>query len=405
MTAAAPHRPIRNLLSSADYRRVWFVGGVIWTMRWLEVLAMSIYTFDLTGSAFAVALMTALRSLPMLLVSAYAGAIAERFDRRRLLIAAMIMLAISNAVLGLLALAGWIELWHIAIGAMLNGLYWAADMSVRRTVMAEIAGIDRLGAAMTVDSATNNLTRFLGPIAGGLIYQFLGLHGSFLVVGLFYALAAIAALPISHRSELSGAPPMRMLDSILEGLRHALADRAIAGTLALTFVLNLLVFPYNALIPVIGRDEMGLEPFPIGVLMAAEGVGAVIGAIFIAPLIRPAGYMRLYVVGSSTIAISVLLFALSHSFESALIVLTLSGLGVAGFASMQSTLVYSLAPPGLRPRIMGALSTCIGAMPLGILYIGFLAAQLGTRGALLALAIQGVVAVALVLIIWPELRR
>jgi MFS family permease len=409
MPASAPPRPIRALLAQREFRGLWFVGGMSMTVRWLEMLATSIYVYDLTGSALQVALMNFARMAPMLLAGAWIGAIAERLDRRRILILGLTASAISATVLGTLALNGRIEVWHIALGAFVGGLYWAGDMPVRRTIMGEIAGTEFVGTAMSLDAATGNLTRVIGPLLGGALYQLVGLHGAFFAGAIIHGASLLAALSLAPRpgphAGNGGARESGALASMVEGIRMAIADRALLGAMAVTMLMNLLAFPYQAMIPVIGRNELALDPVPIGLLMAGEGMGAFLGSVAIARFIRPAGYMRLYVLSSATVVAAALLFALSRWYEMSIVLLAIGGIGIAGFSAMQTALVLSLAPPHLRVRAMGSLAMCIGAQPLGVLYIGMLADRLGTPDAILAIEVQGLLAMAALLCAIPRLRR
>ncbi|MSP87431.1 MAG: MFS transporter [Alphaproteobacteria bacterium] len=406
--SATPH-PIRVLLAQREFLGLWFVGGMSMTMRWLEMLATSIYVYDLSGSALQVALMNFVRMAPMLLAGSWIGAMAERHDRRRIMILGLASSAVSAAVLGVLAMTDRIELWHIALGAFIGGLHWAGDMPVRRTILGEIAGTEFVGTAMSLDAATGNLTRVIGPLLGGALYQLVGLHGAFFAGALIHGASLLAVLPLisrpgPHAGEGDAARP-GVIASMIEGIRLSIADRALLGAMGVTLLMNMLAFPYQSMIPVIGRNDLALDPVPIGLLVAAEGVGAFIGSVLIARYIRPTGYMRLYVFSAAIVFVAALLFALSRQFETSIMLLAVSGFGVAGFSSMQSALVLSLAPAHLRVRAMGSLAMCIGAQPLGIIYIGMLAEALGTPGAIIAMEIQGLIAMAILVWALPPLRR
>ena len=167
-----------SLLRGSDFRKIWLAGGLYGTVRWLDMLAVGVFTYEVTNSPLIVAFMVFLRLLPLILMGTVIGALAERFNRRRMLLGGLIFLSIVCAVLGLLALSGRITLWHVGVGALVNGPLFSADFSVRRMLLGEVAGLSRLGAAMGLDSATNNATRMAGPLIGGLVYQAIGLEGT-----------------------------------------------------------------------------------------------------------------------------------------------------------------------------------------------------------------------------------
>ena len=158
------------------------------------------------------------------------------------------------------------------------------------------------------------------------------------------------------------------------------------------------------MVPVIGEAELGLSAFPIGILMSAEGSGAFIGALAIAGFARPALFRRLYFYGSFLVGSMVVVFALSPWYELSLALLFVPGFGAAGFGTMQTTMMFLHAPPEMRGRVMGVVSVCIGAGPLGVLHIGLLATWFDASTAVLIIAIEGLVALALARAYWPEIR-
>ena len=163
---ASQVRP-RMLLANPGFARLWFAGGVGNAMRWLELLVAGVFTFDATHSAFLVAVVTVARSLPMLFLGPIAGVIGEAFNRRRLLLAQLLVMMASSAVLGVLALLGQVRVWHVGLGGAVAGVVWASELAVRRRMIGEAVAHDRIGAAVALDSLTNSIARVLGPLSGG----------------------------------------------------------------------------------------------------------------------------------------------------------------------------------------------------------------------------------------------
>ncbi|MEC9329639.1 MAG: MFS transporter, partial [Pseudomonadota bacterium] len=271
-----------SLLRVSDFRKIWLAGGLYGTVRWLDMLAVGVFTYEVTNSPLIVAFMVFLRLLPLILMGTVIGALAERFNRRRMLLGGLIFLSVVCAVLGLLALSGRITLWHVGVGALVNGTLFSADFSVRRMLLGEVAGLSRLGAAMGLDSATNNATRMAGPLIGGLVYQAIGLEGTYLVG---FLLTGLAALLIARLTGDTSTPAVRgssLLQDIVEGLRYIRTNRVVTSVLVITVLMNLFAFPYLGMIPVIGKDVLNLSPSLIGVLAAADGCGAFFGALIVA---------------------------------------------------------------------------------------------------------------------------
>jgi MFS family permease len=393
-----------SLLRNGAFVRVWLTGGVAGVLRWLELLAISVYVLETTGSPFLVALMTFLRMAPMFLFGIPAGALADRYDRKRLLLIGLGVLAAAAGALALITLQGRITLWHIATGTFLNGMFWASEFPVRRIMLGEIAGVERLSRAMALESATSNATRMIGPALGGVLIQAIGLWGVYALGALLYLACAVLVLPVAYRSAGAGGAAS-LLAMLREGWRFARGERLVVGALAITVIVNLWGFAYITMVPVIGERALGLSPVLIGVLMSTEGLGAVLGALLVARYDRPRQYTRIYTASSAAFLLGVLAFALSTSFPLSLALILFCGIGIAGFAVMQSTIVFLAAPAAVRSRVMGLLTVAIGAGPIGMLYVGVLANWLGASAAVACLAFQGLIALALAAWYWPELRR
>ena len=395
----------RTLLRDGRFLRVWIAGGFIGVMRWLEILVIAVYTLEATGSPLMVALMMLARALPMFLFGSIAGVYAERINRRHIMIAVLFGGGAVSAGLAALAITGRIEIWHIAAGSFLAGMVWTAEFPVRRTMLGEIAGPRGVGAAMSLDSATTNGTRMLGPALGGLLLETLGLEGAYVLGAALYGLGGLLLLSLAYVSSATPAREEGLFASIAAGLRAVRGNRAMTGMLAVTIIMNLWGFPFAAMAPVIGRDVLGLSAFSIGVLMSSEGAGAFAGALIIAASVRADWFNRIYLHGSLLMLIAVMLFSLTTWFPVSLGLLFIAGLGAAGFSAMQTAIMFTLAPPEMRGRVMGVLSVCIGAGPLGMLHIGLMAQWLSAPAAVLLVAAEGIAALALAAVLWPEIRR
>ena len=404
--AATPTRTaVRGLLTDGSFLRLWLSGSLAGVLRWLELLAISIFVLERTGSPFLVALLTFLRMAPLFLCGIPAGALADRYDRRRLLIIGLVVLALLSALLAALAGTGRIELWQIALGTFLNGVFWSSEFPVRRTMLGEIAGAERLSRAMALESATNNATRMVGPALGGVLIGTIGLYGIYLVGAVLYAICALLIVRLAYRSASARAAPASFRAMLWEGWRFTRSRRVIVGALAVTVIVNLWGFAYITMIPVIGERALGLSPAMIGLLMSTEGLGALIGAVLVARFGRSSRYTQIYLGSSLVFLLGVLAFGLSRSFALSLALLLLSGIGIAGFSVMQSTIFFLAAPAAVRSRVMGLLTVSIGAGPIGMLHVGLLADWLGAANAVALIAAEGLIALALVALLWPELRR
>lgn len=403
--AALPGR--FGLFREPDFVRIWLAGGFGGTIRWLETLAIGLYTFHETGSPFLVTVMLFARTLPSMLFGAPIGALAARLDRKRLLVAGFGVLTIAGSVLFALTVLGRLQLWHVAVGAALSGCGWAMDHPIRRTMLGDAVGNARLAVAMSLDMATIHATRALGPLVGGALLHWHGIAGIYAIAVVLNGASLLNAARI-RRPASSGPSPKRtagFVRTLSEGLAYARANPVVLAVLTVTMIVNLFGFSYVSIAPVIGEEVLGLDPVGVGIMMATEGFGALLGSLGLATFVRPAWYRPVFSAGAIGFVVMVALFSLSTRFLLSLPILLLSGLAVSGFAAMQGTLLMHGTPPAMRSRVMGLLSLAIGAAPFGILMVGALSEWLSPARALTVMALAGLACLALAAAAWPDLRQ
>ncbi|WKA27401.1 MFS transporter [Bradyrhizobium roseum] len=394
--------PFRRIIEAPDFWRLWYVGLVVATVRWLETVVVGIVVYQRTDSAFLVSMMTMLRLLPMGLFGVFLGALAERFDRGRTLFAVVLMMSGTSAVLAVLDQAGQLEVWHFAVASFINGCGWSTDNPVRRVMMGEVVGRDKVGTAMSLDVGASNATRMIGPAVGGFLLAGTGIHGAFILSVLMYGTALLAILTIRARIPRA-AGSNAVLARIGEGLALVRGDRRLIGVLVVTVIYNLFAWPFTSMIPVIGRDRLHLGPEGVGLLATMDGIGAFVGAMLLALWLTPRWYGRAYIGGVVCYLITVVIFALVQSPALAAAALLLTGLGGAGFGTMQATLVYLAAPVEMRSRILGVLTVCIGTGPIGFVWLGWLADHIGAHNATAVTGILGLVAMAATWRWWKDI--
>ncbi len=393
----------RALLADRDYLRLWLVGGFANAVRWLELLAAGVFAYDQTGSGLVVAAMTAARMLPMLLIGALAGAVADAVNRKTLLLAGQAATGLSASVVCVLAFADLLTLWHIAAAGGVSGIVWAGEMAVRRRMVSEVAGPTRVAPAIALDTVTNGMTRMVGPALGGLLLETVGIAGVYLLSAALYLAGFALVLGLRWTQETR---PLRILQipaDIAAGFAVARRSDTIMAVLATTIVMNAFGFSYTAMIPPIGRYEFGVSATLVGVLASAEAGGSLLGGLLLASgrLVPSRG--RLFLAGAFGLMAAVALAALAPWYVLALALLFVGGFGTASFASMQSTLILTEAPPEMRSRLMGIVTVCIGTGPLGVLAVGALSDHVGASTAMLAMALAGMAGLALIRVRWPAL--
>jgi predicted MFS family arabinose efflux permease len=396
----AAGRPVW-LIESADFWRLWFVGLVVFSVRWVETVAVGVFVYQRTESPFIVAMMTMLRLLPMGLFGAFLGAVAERFDRRLTLAGMVGLLALTSALLSLIAWVGTLEVWHFAAASFINGCGWATDNPLRRTIMGEVMGRDRMATAMALDVGAANSSRMVGPTVGGLLLAGIGIEGAFVLSVAMYATAIAATLMV--RTRMPAAPGAEaVLARTWESIVSVAKDQRLSAIMLVTIIYNVFAWPFTSMIPVIGRDRLFLGPEGVGLLTSVDGLGSFAGAVLLALWLTPGWHARAYVGGVAIYLLSLIAFALAPEAISAGAALLLTGLAGAAFATLQATTVYLAAPIEMRSRIMGVLSVCIGTGPIGFVWLGWLADRIGAPHATALTGVMGLMALAMT---WPLWRR
>ncbi len=388
-------------------RDLWLAGLGVNIVRWLEILAFALLALQLTGRPFWVAAMTMARMAP-LLAGALMTALVARWPKRSVLIATFTLLTLIALTLCLVAATGSLQLWHLLAAALLSGFAWTLETPTRRTALAEAAGLERVQASMGLEVVSNQSTRILGPALGGLMLDTTGVVGVFALGTIVHALCLWLCWRRPDAAEptaTANRPPASIVHSLGEAVRYVRQHRLLMGTIMVTFVFNAWAFPYISLAPVILETVQNLGPTAIGLVIAAEATGALIAAFLIIANAHPLIFARIYSLGTLLFLCCTLAFGFSTTTLLATATLFAAGFGMAGFNAMQISLPIAACPPAMRTRVMGLITVAIGAAPFGFLHAGLMAEWLGAATAQKVIAAEGLLALALVLRLWPELLR
>ncbi|HWL70633.1 MAG TPA: MFS transporter [Geminicoccus sp.] len=395
------------LLRDPEVLRLWGAGAVIQCARWLDILSFGVLVLEWTASPLAVALVLFVRMLPLLLFGSIAGTLADRLDRRRLLVIGL------SAICVLLALGTW---WSsdgeahlpLAFGlAIAGGVLWSGELPMRRGLLAEAAGMDRVGTSMGLEQLTSNFTRMIGPATGGALVATLGFTGVLAAGFILHGLALLMILGVkpSSQAQAKATGPIRILGPLMEGWRYVRTTPILIGTVMVTAAMNLWGFPYMSLVPVIALEVMKLGPVGTGLLVSAEGAGAFIGSIAITLAAPPHWFRRIYSLGTLLFLAAVVLFGFTTTPWTAAACTALAGVGMACFGTMQMVLILQGAESHLRGRALGILVGAMGLAPFGFLQFGLAASWLDGSTAVVLVAGIGLVAVLACTLAWPTLLQ
>ena len=375
--------------------------------RRMELLALGYLVLRMTDSPFQVGLIAVFLNLPRPFFSLFAGLVADRLDRRRVLIGVHAIYSVISTALLLLLVIGVIEPWHVFIAIFLQGSAKVLDDPSRRTAIFDLAGQERLASAMSLETINQNIGKIAGPLIGGVLIASTGFVGSYAAI---LALDAVSLLMISrfklpHRP-LGEGTPMQVWRSLREGLGHSMSNRMVLGVLSMSLIMNSLVFPIQYFIPVIASDLLMVGPTLGGLLGSAEGIGNFLGGVILAVRRNIGQYGRVFAIGALLVAVMVTLVAWSPWFAVSFSLLLLGGLGQAGFSTMQSTILLLESAPEMRGRTMGAQGVVNGMGHLvGGTEIGAIANAFGIGIAIGLNAGAGILMILLVMVLTPLVKR
>lgn len=403
-SSVAPNQ-LGSLFGSREFRRLWVLGGIVNAMRWVEMLAAALFTFEATGSGIAVALVSAARSLPLLCFGAIAGVVCEAVNRKHILFWGMLLSGAAALSICLLDAVGWVRPWHVACAAFLSGSVWATEMAVRRRMVGECAGATLISKAVALDSLTSSFARMVGPLLGSLSYAQFGLFGAFAISTACYLFAALLVPGIQHGQETRRLVLTRVPGELAESFGFALRQPTVLAVLGVTATMNLFAFSYVALVAPLARTVFGVPDALVGLLAAGEPLGALLGGLLLTSRTPRSSPRALMIAGSALFLAALVAMPLMPAYALACGILVGGGLGLALFSNMQTTLVLTGVPANLRSRQMGLITACIGLGPLGQVLIGILAEGFGPSWAVVLSALAGLAALGTVALVCVRAHR
>jgi len=401
----AAARVFAPLADSPGFRALWGSSLLFFSGFWGQSVVLAWLAFELTASPFAVAAFTAVSFAPLLL-GPFGGALSDRTDRVRLLIASQAIALADAAVIAVLAMMGLVEYWHVVVAGFVLGAMQAPLQPARFTLLMDLVGRDGLSKANALSTAAMMGARIVAPAAAGWMIGALGVSAALWFSAAWYLPSLYWAARLRELPGRSMAAGGTVLAEILDGVRVAVRRREIAGVLLVSIAANALAWPIlQAFLPIFAEEVLRSGAAGLGLLFAVNACGSLAGALGIAALgdVRAKG--PIFLAGTAAFGLLLCAFALSGGMPVALTLILLAGIASAGFGVMQSTILLLLAPDEVRGRVMGVLMLSIGVMPFATLAQGAVASAAGVipttivSGALLAASV-GAVALAI-----PGLRR
>ena len=351
---------------------------------WMQSVAQAWLMLEITNSAFYLGLDGFATTIPISIFAFWGGVIADRVNRRRLLINTQWFLLFLAIALGALTQFKLIRAWHILLFSFCTGLTQAVAWPVYQAVMGNIVERKNLSNAIALNSMQFNLARTLGPLIGALALKWFGTAGCFYANAISFLAVIFAVNQIVIPAPTAAAPPSKkMLHALQEGLRYIFEARALFWLLLLLSATSILGTPLITLLPIFARDILKIGSSGFGVLVGSFGAGAVLGAFGVAYLGDFRSKGRFVIMAVFLFVIAMLGFAHSKIVLVSMACLFLAGFSMVSFASVINTLVQGSVPDHLRGRAVSIFVFSFGGcMPLGNLLAGTLAKTIGAPQAL-----------------------
>ncbi len=378
-------------LSNQNFRRFFYGQAVSMIGTWMQSVAQSWLVLELTGSGTALGLVIALQTLPVLFLAPYAGLIADRVDKRRLLVATQTTMAILALLLGVLTVTGSVKLWIVYLLAVALGTANAVDNPTRQAFVLEMVGPTHLRNAVTLNSVLVNAARAIGPAIAGTLIATIGVGVCFLVnAGTF--VAVIAALATLDRSALRPSPPApRARGQLREGFAYVRRTPSLVVPLGMMAVIGMLAYEFQVVLPVVARSTYHGGAQAYGFLTAAMGLGAVIGGLGVAS--RSFTGTRALVWSAAIFGGVILLAAAAPNLALACVAMALVGAGSVGFLAIGNATLQLSASPMMRGRVMALWAVAfLGSTPIGGPIAGYVSQHFGGRAGLILGGISCLVA-------------
>lgn len=392
-------------LHHQGFRLLWIDTLLSSTARWADMVVLGWLTLELTDSPLMVGVVAGSK-MAGYIAAPLMGVVADRMDRRLLLIIAAVVNLVVTAIMLLLFVSGWLAIWHIIALALVSSLTWALDNPARNALVPDLVGKENLANAIALNAVAVEITVVVGPALGGLLIPVLGIGGAYaLITGIFLMDVAVLVrmTSVNQSTPRVHESPVR---SLIDGINYVRGNRTVLLLLLIAFLLNLLAAPYRyAFLPLFSRYVLHAGPTGYGMLTAMAGVGALAAGLWVVSLGNFRSKGRMLVWGSLAWCASLVLFALSTSYSVSLAFVFVAGLAQAITWTVIATLILGNTTHAMRGRVMGLRTGVVIALPLGNFMAGAVADRFGAPAAQGAYGVIAVLIMLVIILRVPSLRR
>jgi MFS family permease len=406
-----------DALGVRDYRLLFQGNAVTSAGFWMQQAALGWLVLGLTDSPFYLGVASFARSFPMLVVSPFGGVIADRLDRRRVMIATQAAQLVLTAALAVLVLLGVVAIWHVLVASFLMGVAVSIHVPARQALIPVLVGKARLVNALALYSMSLNASRIVGPALAGAMMGWAGVGGCLALQSAGYLWAMLNVLQIRYGTPAAGAAGAvaasastgrtgtTVVQNLLDGFRYCFRTRPVLLQLLIAAVPAVVAYPYMQFFPAFARDEFAIGASGLGLLMAAMGVGALAGSFWVASRRDFRRKSLVTVICAAGFGLFLCAFASATWLPLALLCLALAGATSSVYTTLNGTILQEICPDEYRGRVSSVYMVTWGMQPLGALPAGALAEAHGAR---LTVFLGGAICLAFalaMLLVAPRLRE
>jgi len=398
---------ILRALHHKNYRL--FFGGQSISLigTWMQQIAMSWLVYRLTGSALLLGVVSFSSQIPVFLLASIAGVYVDRWNRHRMLVATQTLSMIQALALAFLTIYGAIQVWQIIALSIAIGVINAFDMPTRQSFIVQIVDqAEDLGNAIALNSFMFNGARLIGPAVAGILIGFLGEGVCFLINGLSYVGIIIALLAIKVPKRKKAEHRSRLWQDLKEGYSYAFGFAPTRYILLQLGLMSFMGMAYSVLMPIFAKDILHGGPQTLGFLMAASGIGALTGSVYLASRQSILGLGRLIAFASFIFGVGIIAFSLSKILIVSLSMMFVTGFGMIVQIASSNTILQSIVEEDKRGRLMSIYTTAIiGMAPIGNLFAGALASRIGAPETLILSGLSCIIGSLFFVMKLPHIRK
>jgi len=393
-------------LRHSNFRHL-FVGTVFMSAgQWVQNVTLGWLVYDLTGSSVLLGMLNGLRALPFLVTSPIAGVIADRTNRKTILVICQYVLMLTAISMGLLVVSGFVRVWQVFTFTLITAVAWSFVDPVRQSMLPTLVPKEDLMNAVALNSAAFNMTKVIGPSIGGLLIAVFGAGGNFFVQSAAYIGVLLSLHWMTVPANSAEARRSSALANLKEGMNYVWSNPAVFALMTSALIPRIIAMPYQTLMPVFQKDVLMVGPEGLGLLLAAPGLGAGLAGFALATLssrLRRQGLVL--IISLIGLGAGMNIFAWTTSFPLALAVLVAIGAFQIFYMATTNTLLQLIVPDHLRGRVMSIYMLDRGLMPLGSMTAGISAHWIGAPATVSYMGLA--VIVLAVLLAWraPVVRK